>query len=299
MKEAGNRKKRKRRIGDILRVIVLFIALSVLLYPTVSNYLYEKNSSRVITSYDEESVKLRDKERQQMLAEARAYNQEMLSNLELIDPFSPEKKEVNERYESLLNVNGSGMMGYIRIPKIEVELPIYHGTHETVLQSGVGHFEGTSLPVGGESTHTVLTGHRGLWSKKLFIDVDKLVEGDVFYIKILGENYAYEVDQILTVLPEETGELTIVPGKDYATLVSCTPYGINTHRLLIRGHRVPYEEAVDKVADQVAEPELPFYVKALIIGALIVIVILVIAVIFSKIHNGGKKKRGRTKNVQK
>lgn len=287
MKETG--KKKKRRIGDIFRIIVFLIALFLLLYPAVSNYLYEKNSSRVISFYDEESVKLRDNERQQMLADARAYNQEMLSNIELLDPFSIEKKEVNERYESLLNVDGSGMMGYIRIPKIEVELPIYHGTYETVLQSGVGHFEGTSLPVGGESTHTVLTGHRGLLSKKLFSDVNKLVEGDIFYIKVLGENYAYEVDQILTVLPEETEELTIVPGKDYATLVSCTPYGINTHRLLIRGHRVPYEEAVEKVADQVAEPELPFYVKVLIMGVLVVFAILVIVLIFSKPNNGEKK----------
>lgn len=291
-----SKREKKRKIGDVIRIIVLFIALSVLLYPTVSNYLYEKNSSKVISHYDKESVKLRDQERQQMLEEARAYNQEMLSNIELLDPFSPEKKEVNKRYESLLNVNGAGMMGYIRIPKIEVELPIYHGTHETVLQSGVGHFEGTSLPVGGESTHTVLTGHRGLWSKELFIDVDKLIEGDIFYLKILGETYAYEVDQILTVLPEETEELSIVPGKDYATLVSCTPYGINTHRLLIRGHRVPYEEAVSKAEDQAPKSELPFYVKALIVGALVVIIILIAMVIYSKIHNGGKKGRRRKKN---
>ena len=198
------KKKRKQKqfyIGDIFRVIGLIIALSVLLYPTVSNYLYEKNGARVISSYDENAVQLSESEKQVMLEAARQYNQELLGNIELLDPFSPIKKEVDARYQSLLNTNEAGMMGYIRIPKIKVELPVYHGTEETVLQSGVGHFEGTSLPVGGESTHTVLTGHRGLPSKLLFTDMDELTEGDIFYIKILGETLAYQIDQIITVEP--------------------------------------------------------------------------------------------------
>lgn len=286
------REVRKRYIGDIFRILVLIIALSVLLYPTVSNYLYEKNGARVISSYDENAVRLSESEKKEMLEAARQYNSELLGNIELLDPFSPLKKEVDARYQSLLSTNEAGMMGYIRIPKIDVELPIYHGTEETVLQSGVGHFEGTSLPVGGESTHAVLTGHRGLPSKLLFTDMDELVEGDIFYIKILGETLAYQVDQILTVLPEDTKALTIAPGKDYATLVTCTPYAVNTHRLLVRGMRIPYEEAVLQVSDEKITPTIPFQVKLLLLAIGILILIFICYGIWRKIK---KKKEMRRK----
>lgn len=286
------REVRKRYIGDIFRILVLIIALSVLLYPTVSNYLYEKNGARVISSYDENAVRLSESEKKEMLEAARQYNGELLGNLELLDPFSPLKKEVDARYQSLLSTNEAGMMGYIRIPKIDVELPIYHGTEETVLQSGVGHFEGTSLPVGGESTHAVLTGHRGLPSKLLFTDMDELAEGDIFYIKILGETLAYQVDQILTVLPEDTKALTIAPGKDYVTLVTCTPYAVNTHRLLVRGMRIPYEEAVLQVPDEKITPTIPFQVKLLLLAIGILILIFICYGIWRKIK---KKKEMRRK----
>lgn len=282
-----NTQKKKFYIGDILRVIGLIIAFSVLLYPTVSNYLYEKNGAKVISSYDENAVRLSESEKKATLEAARQYNQELLGNLELLDPFSPIKKEVDARYQSLLNTNESGMMGYIRIPKIDVELPIYHGTEERILQSGVGHFEGTSLPVGGESSHAVLTGHRGLPSKILFTDLDKLKEGDIFYIKILGDTLAYQVDQILTVLPEDTKALTIVPGKDYVTLVTCTPYAVNTHRLLVRGVRIPYEEAVRQVEDEKITPTLPFQVKLLLLA----IVVLVLIFIFYQVWKKMKKRK--------
>ena len=239
----SKKKKKKVTIKDIIRLIVLLVAFSVLLYPTFSSYLNEKNSSKVVSHYDKESVKLSKAEKEKMLEDARAYNKEMLGNIDLIDPFSQEDVEIDARYKNLLNVDGSGMMGYIRIPKINIELPIYHGTSEAVLQVGVGHFWGTSLPVGGESTHTVLTGHRGLPTKTLFTNMDKLEVGDIFYIKVLDETLAYQIDQILTVLPEETDGLSIESGKDYATLVTCTPFAINTHRLLVRGERIPYEEA--------------------------------------------------------
>ena len=268
---------KKRQIFDIIRILVLLAALSVLLYPTVSNYLYEKNSSKVVSYYDEEVVKLSESQRKQMLEDARQYNRELLGNIELLDPFSPIKKQVDDRYEGLLNVDGSGMMGYINIPRINVELPVYHGTSESVLQAGVGHFEGTSLPVGDESTHTVLTGHRGLPSKRLFTDLDKLEEGNIFYIKILGETLAYQIDQILTVLPEETEALSIVQGKDYATLVTCTPYAVNTHRLLIRGHRIPYEEAIEKEPDKVDHGlEIPLETLVLLITLGIFLLIFII-----------------------
>lgn len=290
------RKKRdikKRYIGDVLRVIGLIIALSVLLYPTVSNYLYEKNGARVISSYDENAVQLGESEKKEMLEAARQYNSELLGNLELLDPFSPLKKEVDARYQSLLSTNEAGMMGYIRIPKIDVELPIYHGTEERILQSGIGHFEGTSLPVGGESSHCVLTGHRGLPSKILFTDLDKLTNGDIFYIKILGETFAYQVDQILTVLPEDTKALTIAPGKDYVTLVTCTPYAVNTHRLLVRGARIPYEEAIRQVEDEKITPTLPFQVKLLILAIVILILIFIVYKIWKKIRKRKETRRKR------
>lgn len=278
-------------IKDIIRLIVLVVAFAVLLYPTVSSYVNEKNGSKVVSNYDAESVRLSNAEKEKMLEDARAYNKEMLSNIDLIDPFSQGETSVDERYESLLNIDGSGMMGYIRIPKIKVEIPIYHGTSESVLQAGVGHFWGTSLPVGGESTHTVLTGHRGLPTKTLFTNMDKLVEGDVFYIKVLDETLAYKVDQILTVLPEETEALSIVPGKDYATLVTCTPYAINTHRLLVRGHRIPYEEAVKIEKNTSTGIELSFTTKVLIVTLGIIFIGLVIAMLYSLYDKRRRKKK--------
>lgn len=269
-------KKGKIKTKDIIRLFILLIAFAILLYPSFSSYLNEKNGSKVISNYDAESVRLSNEEREQMLADAKAYNQEMLGNIDLIDPFSQLNTDVDERYQSLLNVDGSGMMGYIRIPKINVEIPIYHGTSESVLQAGVGHFWGTSLPVGGESTHTVLTGHRGLPTKTLFTNMDKMEIGDVFYIKILEETFAYQVDQILTVLPEETDDLSIVPGEDLATLVTCTPYAINTHRLLVRGHRIPYEEAIEKVPDVAVEPQMKFTTKVLVVTIMAILVIIIV-----------------------
>ena len=288
-----NVQKKKFYIGDIFRIIVLLIAFSVLLYPTVSNYLYEKNGARVISSYDENAVRLSESEKQAMLEAARQYNRELLGNIELLDPFSPLKKEVDARYQSLLNTNEAGMMGYIRIPKIDVELPIYHGTEERILQSGVGHFEGTSLPVGGESSHTVLTGHRGLPSKLLFTDLDQMKEGDIFYLKILRETFAYKIDQILTVLPENTKALTIEPGKDYATLVTCTPYAVNTHRLLVRGSRIPYEEAVRQVPDEKITPTLPFQVKVLLAAIGVLVLIFIVYQLWKKTRKRKEMRRKR------
>lgn len=284
-------KKRKMTIKDIIRLLVLVVAFAVLLYPTVSSYVNEKNGSKVVSNYDAESVRLSNAEKEKMLEDARAYNKEMLSNIDLLDPFSQGEKSLDARYESLLNVDGSGMMGYIRIPKIKVEIPIYHGTSESVLQAGVGHFWGTSLPVGGESTHTVLTGHRGLPTKTLFTNMDKLVKGDVFYIKVLDETLAYKVDQILTVLPEETEALSIVPGKDYATLVTCTPYAINTHRLLVRGHRIPYEEAVKIEKNTSTGIELSFTTKVLIVTIGIIFIGLIIVMLYSLYDKRRRKKK--------
>lgn len=281
----------KRVWHDIIRIVVLLVAFSVLLYPTISNYLYEKNSSRVISLYDEGIVHQKQEVMDEIMETTRAYNRELLENMELLDPFSSQKQEVDQRYANTLNVNGSGMMGYITIPKINLELPIYHGTEENVLQIGVGHFEGTSFPVGGESTHAVLTGHRGLPSKLLFTDLDKMELGDVFYVKTLGKTLAYEVDQILTVLPEETKALSIVPGEDYVTLVTCTPYAVNTHRLLVRGHAVPFEETDEA---QKIEPQgtgWAFQTQVLVLAVIFLIVFSACYIVYLL-----KKKRKRTKD---
>lgn len=294
------RKKRKRRIGDIIRIIVLLIALSVLLYPTVSNYLYEKNSSTIVSNYEKDVLNTSEEEKAELFRLARDYNARLADNQGVIGDGFSEDDERDEEYESLLNPYETGMMGYIQIPKIDVELPIYHGTKESVLQVGIGHLKNTSLPVGGDATHAVLTGHRGLPLRMLFTDLDQMKNGDIFYIKILGENFAYEVDQIQTVLPEETEGLQIVEGQDSITLITCTPYGVNTHRLLVRGHRVPYEEAIQMEPDEVDRGiKVPFEVKVLLIGLGILAVIFMIFAIVSKVRNQSQKTAQRRRKGSK
>lgn len=282
-------RNKKRFIFDIIRIIILLVAFSVLLYPTVSNYFYEKNSSKAVRNYDNTVERMNEEKRQELLREAREYNARLIGNTEVGGDTFHTKEETTSEYDEILNLDGSGIMGYITIPKIDVELPIYHTTSEAVLQIGVGHFPSSSLPVGGESSHAVLTGHRGLPSKKLFTDLDKITEKDVFYLRILEETFAYQVDQILTVLPEETDALQIEQGKDYVTLVTCTPYAVNTHRLLIRGTRIPYEEA-----EEVAPPEidrgikLPFEIQVLLIGLGVLLVIIIIWSIIRKVRRKRK-----------
>ena len=222
-----------------LLIVVVFVAgLSFLLYPTVSDLWNRAHQSRAIATYTEQVEKLDDSSNKEMLKAARKYNKELLKKA---DHWKLSKKD-KKKYESLLDVSGTGIMGYIEIPKIDCSLPVYHGTDEGALQIAIGHLEGSSLPVGGKSSHCVLSGHRGLPSARLFTDLDQMEEGDTFILNILGHKLAYEVDQIKVVLPEEMSDLEIQEGKDLCTLVTCTPYGINTHRLLVRGHRVKYVE---------------------------------------------------------
>ena len=244
-----------KRVRDILPILVILAGLLVLLYPTISNYLVEQNASRAVASYDATVVDMSQEDRERMLSDARAYNEALAASSGVGTPASGggEPAQVGETlaYEDLLNLNGDGMMGYIIIPKMNVELPIYHTVEERVLQVGVGHMESSSLPVGGESTHAALSGHRGLPSAKLFTDLDQMEVGDQFFIKVLGETLAYEVHEVETVLPTETESLAIQRGQDLVTLITCTPYGINSHRLLVHAHRIPYEPQMEEAIEQV------------------------------------------------
>lgn len=224
----------KKRLPTILLILIFFIGLSLLLYPTLSDYWNSFHQSRAIATYAETVAGLDDAAYKKLWNRAVRYNKTIARSGIHWKLTEEEKKQ----YSSQLKVDNTGIMGYIEIPKINCSLPIYHGTDEGVLQTAIGHIEGTSLPVGGKSTHCVLSGHRGLPSAKLFSNLDKLTEGDTFMVRTLDEILTYEVDQILIVLPDDLTALRIEKGKDLCTLLTCTPYGVNTHRMLVRGHRV-------------------------------------------------------------
>ena len=238
--------KKKLDISTVVFALIFLVGLSVMLYPTFSNWWNNNMASHVVADYKEAVAQLDDGKAEEMLAQAHEYNNKLAK---LFAPFS--SFDEIEGYNDILNVSGTGIMGYISIPNINVELPIYHGTSEGVLQIAAGHIQGSSLPVGGANTHAVISGHRGLPSARLFTDLDKMVEGDIFTVNILNEVFTYEVEKILVILPTETQELSIIPNKDYVTLMTCTPYGINSHRLLIRAHRIAtvYDRQIKVSAD--------------------------------------------------
>ena len=241
-------KKKSGNASTIILVAIFFVGLSVLLYPTISDFWNEKRQSQAIVNYDDLIVDLTPEDYSEYFKKADSYNGK-IRNMSF--PFLNHQNIADEYYNTL-DINGDGMMGYITIEKIKVQLPIYHGTSDKVLNTAVGHVEGSSIPVGGKSTHSVLSAHRGLPSAKLFTNLDKLENGDIFTIRILDRLITYQVDQILIVLPSETDNLNIVPGEDYCTLVTCTPYGINTHRMLVRGTRIENIEE-DKVINVITE----------------------------------------------
>ena len=221
-------------------ILLLLLGLGILLYPTISNLWNEYLHHRMIGNYEAEVAKLPSETKEKLMADAVEYNRQHTRNT-VTDAFEDENEYVlTHPYDTLLEVDGSGMMCYLEIPKLNEKMVVYHGISAKVLEKGVGHLDGTSLPVGGKSTHAVMSAHRGLPTARLFTDLDQIAAGDQFYIHVLDEHLAYEVDQIKTVLPNEVSLLDIVPGEDLVTLVTCTPYGVNTHRLLVRGHRVPY-----------------------------------------------------------
>lgn len=276
--------KKKFDKATLFLILLLIIGLSLLLYPSLSNYWNSFHQSRAIASYAENVASLDMDKYDSLWEEAREYNRGLQ---ERVNPFLL-SEEQREAYNRLLDISGLGIMGYIEIPSIHVSLPIYHGTGESVLQIAVGHLDWTSLPVGGKGTHCVLSGHRGLPSAKLFTDLDKLVEGDVFTMRVLDEILTYEVDQILIVEPYETDALRIVPGKDYCSLVTCTPYGINSHRLLVRGHRIENMEAA-KVARVTADA---VQVEPLIVAPMLAIPILLALLIVVLLPDKKKKQEG-------
>ena len=274
--------KKKSSFVTVILIAALLAGALLLLYPTVSDYWNSFHQSRAIASYAEQVADLDDTTYDQIWADARAYN-ETLDNSTSRFVMTEEQKKI---YEALLNIADNGVMGYIEIPKIKCNLPIYHGTDEAVLQIAIGHVQGSSLPAGGESTHCVLSGHRGLPSAKLFSDLDQLTEGDVFLLRVLDETLTYEVDQIRTVLPDELDDLAIEEGKDYCTLVTCTPYGINSHRLLVRGHRVENQAS----ASTIRVTADAMQIEPLLIAPLVAVPMLLVLLVMVLIPHRTKKK---------
>lgn len=255
-------------------IFILIIGLSLLLYPTVSDYWNSFHQSEAVAGYVQNVQDMSQDKKDKMLADAKAYNQTLAKGIMPDLNLSNAEKSV---YNKTLDVTGTGIMAYVEIPKINTTLPIYHGTDDAILQVAVGHIPGTSLPVGGKGTHAVISGHRGLPSAKLFTDIDRLVDGDTFMIQVLDETLTYEVDQILTVLPDDVSALAIDPNQDYVTLVTCTPYGVNSHRLLVRGHRIPNKIKNARVISEASRVE-PLLVAPILAIFIFILLLLVIAV---------------------
>lgn len=275
--------KKKGRLYSILLVVLLIIGVSLMLYPTLSEAWNSKHQTRAIETYQKVVSHVEPENYDHLLKEARAFNRELLLRYDSFS-ISPDQKMV---YEKLLTVESSGIMGYVEIPDIDCRLPFYHGVEDSVLQRAVGHMEWSSLPVGGKSTHCVLSAHRGLPSAKLFTDLDELVEGDVFFLNVLNETLAYEVDQIRIVEPEQVDDLRIQEGKDYCTLVTCTPYGVNSHRMLVRGHRVENPDNYVNVSADAIEVET-FIVAPAIAVPILLILFIVFMFMTRKKKKGGK-----------
>lgn len=281
----------RNKLTTILLVLAFFAGLSLLLYPTVSDYWNSLHASQAVADYAENVRNLEAEKYEQVLQDARNYNQ-MLPYKHTTFALSEEDKGA---YDTLLDISGTGVMGYIEIPTINISLPVYHGTEDAVLQIAVGHLEWSSLPVGGEDTHCVLSGHRGLPSAKLFTNLDKLVVGDKFVMRVLDEVLTYEVDQILIVEPTDVSTLIIEAGKDLCTLVTCTPYGINSHRLLVRGHRIENQEEAQaiRVSSDAIQIE-PLIVAPAVALPMLLVLLMILLVSGGKTKSAGGKKNAKT-----
>ena len=280
--------------------MAFLLALGLTLYPVISNYVNQKYASQIHTAYQEVMEQADDSELLKTKELADAYNRTLVPGA--TEAYSQEGLQAaSADYDSQLNLAGNGIMGYVEIPKISVNLPIYHGTENDSLERGIGHLLGSSLPVGGENTHSILSGHSGMASQKMFTDLEQLIIGDVFYLHVLNETLAYQVVDINTVLPYDTSLLGIAPGEDLCTLVTCTPYGVNTHRLLVRGSRIPYAEA-ELLVEETAEEEPAKstweqkYIEGLLWGvAAVLLLLLLIGVgvyIYQNFTGGGRYEKG-------
>ena len=262
----------KRHGTTIILLIVLIAGLSLLLYPTFADWWNSMHQSRAVASYVEQVANIDEEQYAHLWEAAWNYNESLLDR--------PNTYTLNEEqkadYNRILDIGGLGIMGYIEVPSVGITLPIYHGTDEAILQIAVGHLEWTSLPVGGESSHCVVSGHRGLPSAKLFTDLDKLVVGDVFIFRVLDEILTYEVDQILIVEPHETDSLLIQQGQDLCTLITCTPYGVNSHRLLVRGHRVENQKEAQAIRITADAMQIEPTIVAPILAIPMLLVLLII-----------------------
>lgn len=277
----------KKIVIVIFGAVVLLAGFLLIGYPFISNYLMSRNQDSEIETYELNMRNASEELLQEAWENAEAYNESLLGNVVLTDPFDPgAQPEKNETYENLLNINGDSMMATLEIPKIDVSLPVYHGTDENTLSKGVGHLQKTSLPIGGKGTHAVLTGHTGLPTARLFTDLNQLEEEDVFYLHTLNQILAYQVDQIKVVEPSETEDLRVDNDEDYVTLITCTPYGVNSHRLLVRGIRIPYEEA-KKIEEQTVPGQSTWmlqYKRALLAGGAALLGSMILIIVIRKLY---------------
>lgn len=296
---------KSEKILLIIAIIFIIVGTGIFLYPSISNYFAEKNHVEAIRDYDKMVVKIGEDSLKKEKEKAQTYN-ENLSGDPVHDPFVlGSGYALPENYKEVLNISGDGIMGYIQIPKISVDLPIYHGTSEEVLEKGVGHIQNTSVPIGGNSTHSVLTGHTGLPNAELFTRLDELVVGDIFYIHVLNDILTYKVYEIKVVLPDNIDELRITSGEDLVTLVTCTPYGVNSHRLLVKAKRVEYEDYTENNNSgntietsnnsntinnvETKKTNKQYYLTGIQIGTVILIIVLITTLIVGIIIKRSKK----------
>ena len=276
----------KKNVVRIILIVGFCIGLIISLYPLISNIYSRRNQIQVINDYTEDIKEIDTKQIAKELELANAYNRKLNQTIVLTDPFDPSAIDMaDDVYYDILNYTDDGVMAYINIPKIDVNLPIYHGTDSEHMLKGVGHLVGTSFPVGGIDTHAVLSAHSGLSTAELFTNLADLKKDDLFYIHVLDDVLAYEVDKINVVKPNETNDLKIVPGQDYVTLVTCTPYGINSHRLLVRGHRVEYDADLEKQESKKANNDVWFeeYIKSIVSGIGIIVLIIIFIVVLKRV----------------
>lgn len=285
----------------IIPILIILFGFALLSYPFISNYMFEKSAGSTIKSYEKQAKTYDQKQKEQAFRKAEEYNKDLIKSVvQLTDPFKVKKSNGETLiYNNILNIDHSGVMGYLEIPCISVNLPIYHGTDAEILERGVGHLAASSIPVGGKSTHSVLTGHTGLSSAKLFTDLTEMKKEDLFFIHVLDRTLAYKVDQISVVRPEDTRKLQIVKGKDYVTLVTCTPYGVNDHRLLVRGVRTKYvKKQRSSIQPRNQDSQwMRTYKKAIAIGLMIVTALILLGKVFQKLHR--KKTEHRQINRKK